>query len=155
MHCQPSFFLFHPLVTQAKSAPNGPAGHSLTFPRLLPSLQPRGGGGGGPRCVHAMPGVPPSAVRCRYLPHLAYLCLCLATLNRKVAKYGHSLSSIVISSPWAGRVHAAQKPSQGLGLVLSCFRPVWAPFCPFSGGYPPRALGHRPCDYPRAVGSLQ
>ena len=65
-------------------------------------------GGGGPNCVHATTEELPSAVGQKYLPCLAYLCLCIAMLNRKVAGYGQSLSSLETFSPWVGRVKAVR-----------------------------------------------
>ena len=45
-------------------------------------------------------------------------CLGIATPNRKIAKYGKSLSNLETSRPWVGRLHAVQKSPPSLHTIL-------------------------------------
>ena len=69
-------------------------------------------------CVHATTEDPHAALWRRALSSLAHSCLGIATLNRKIAKYGKSLSHLETCSPGVGRMHAVQKPP--LGVCIRC-----------------------------------
>ena len=68
--------------------------------------------------MHATTEELPSAARRRDLPRLVYLCLCIAILDRKVARHGQSLSSTETSRPWGGGCRAKQtKAGAGLSVI--------------------------------------
>ena len=68
------------------------------------------GGGVVLHCVQMTIEDSHAAIWKRDLPSLVHLFLGTATPNRKIAKYGKSLSHLETCSPWMGRLHAVQKP---------------------------------------------